>query len=85
MAVAILSLPNGVDFSEYCPQYKTNGMSHSHSINFSLGQSSDDLLAVKPMKMMHVDSNLNLEGLGSSNSNSITINPQIGEKFLINF
>lgn len=82
MSVAILSLPNGVDFSEFFPQYRNNGMSKSHSINFSLEQSRDDLSkeVLKPMhKMMHVDSNLNLEGMGSSNSNSITI-PQPGKK-----
>ena len=81
MSVAILSLPNGVDFSELCPQYKATGLSHSQS-NFSLAQSSDDL-SLKPMKIMHVDSNLNLEGLGSSNSNSITI-PQQGILLVVN-
>lgn len=83
MAVAILSLPNGLDFSEYSPQYKTTGLVHSHSVNFSIDQSMDDL-SVKPIKLMHVDSNLNLEGLGSSNSNSITI-PQPGENDFIFF
>lgn len=77
MAVAILSFPNGIDFSDYCPQYKSTGISHSTSINFNLGQSADDL-SLKPMKIMHVDSNLNLEGLDTSNSNSFTI-PQQGE------
>ena len=80
MAVAILSLPNGIDFSEYSPQYKTNGIlngSNSPFVNFSLGQSTDNL-SLKPVKFMHVDSNLNLEGLASSNSNSITI-PQQGK------
>lgn len=75
MSVVILSLPNGVDFSEFCPQYKVNGLSHSQSMSI-IGQSTDDLSS-KPMKIMHVDSNLNLEGLASSNSNSIT-NPQQG-------
>lgn len=77
MAVAILSLPSGVDFSDFFPQYKSPGLSHSQSMNFSLGRSTDDL-TLKPMKIMHVDSNLNLEGMGSSNSNSIVI-PQQGE------
>ena len=80
MAVAILSLPNGIDFSDYQPQYTKisghPGLTHSASINF-LAHSDNDL-TVKPMKLMHVDSNLNLEGLSSSNSNSITI-PQQGE------
>lgn len=75
MAVAILSMPSGVDFSDFFPQYK--GISHSHSMK-SFGRSTDDLtLSIKPLKLMHIDSNLNLEGLGSSNSNSITI-PQPG-------
>lgn len=75
MAVAILSMPNGVDFSDYLPQYK--GITHSHSMK-SFGRSTDDLtMSIKPLKLMHIDSNLNLEGLGGSNSNSITI-PQPG-------
>lgn len=76
MSVAILSMPNGVDFSEFYPQYK-GSLSKSQSMK-SFGRSTDDLtLSIKPMKLMHIDSNLNLEGLGSSNSNSITI-PQPG-------
>lgn len=82
MAVAILSLPTGIDFSDYFPQYKSsdsNGMSKSQSMNFCLDKSVDDL-SLKPIqKMMHIDSNLNLEGMTSSNSNSITI-PQQGNQ-----
>lgn len=80
MAVAILSLPNGVDFSEYQPLYKSNGVSangQSPFVNFALDQAIANL-SVKPMKLMHVDSNLNLEGYNTSNSNSITI-PQQGK------
>lgn len=77
MAVAILSLPTGLDFADYSPQYQTTGLVNSHAVSFSLDQSMDDL-SVKPLKLMHIDSNLNLAGLGSSNSNSITI-PQQGE------
>lgn len=79
MAVAILSLPSGVDFSEYSPQYKSSGQPNGHSpfVNFAMDQSIENL-SLKPMKFMHVDSNLNLEGLASSNSTSITI-PQQGQ------
>lgn len=81
MAVAILSLPNGIDFSDYKPQYKNTGIltKSSSAINFNVNNTADDFLKLpRPLKMMHVDSNLNLEGLSSSNSNSITI-PQPGE------
>lgn len=83
MAVAILTLPKGIDFSEYSPQYKGSGV--SGKINFGLERSTDDLsmgLTLKPIKIMHVDSNLNLEGLGTSNSNSIVI-PQQGFRFIL--
>lgn len=77
MAVAILSLPTGIDFSEYSPQYKNIGVSNTGHVNFAMERSHDDLtpMGMKPIKLMHVDSNLNLEGL-DSNSNSYVIPQQ---------
>lgn len=77
MAVAILSLPFGVNFSQYVPEYKEN---NGTFINFVTDiASNDDLRSGKPMRIMHVDSNLNLEAMGSS-SNSLNI-PQNGKFF----
>lgn len=76
MAVAILSLPYGVNFSQYVPEYKekeTNGV-----VNYATDiGSNDDLTTGKPLRIMHVDSNLNLEAMGSS-TNSLNI-PQSGK------
>lgn len=77
MSVAILSMPNGIDFSEFIPLYKHNGTPQCDSVAISLSQSHEDL-SPKPMKLMHMDSNLNLDGIESSNSNSYTI-PQTGK------
>lgn len=86
MAVAILRLPTGIDFSEYSPQYKNNGQVLGHT-NFAVEHSNNDLahLGVKQIKLMHVDSNLNLEGLGSSNNNSIVIPQQGLSMIVVNF
>lgn len=75
MAVAILSCPCGVNFSEYVPEIKDNNNSAlSTSINFAtdLPSPNDDMRSGKPMRIMHVDSNLNLEAMGSS-SNSLSV------------
>lgn len=50
-------------------------MSHSQSkVNFTIGQSSDDLttLSIKPKHLMHIDSNLNLEGMMVSPQDTIS-------------
>lgn len=76
MSVAILSLPFGTNFSQYIPEYKENN-NHA-AVNFALDiGSNDDLRSGKPLRIMHVDSNLNLEAMGSS-TNSIN-SPQIGK------
>jgi hypothetical protein len=74
MAVAIMSLPSGIDFSQYIPEYKES----STAVHFASEiTNSRDELATKTMKMMHVDSNLNLEGMVSSTT---SINaPQSGK------
>lgn len=81
MAVAIFRLPNGLDFSDLTPEYTsvhmdTNGLTANSSFSNlnSLTVSNDDLL--KPSKLMHCDSNLNLEGMithSNSNTNSYTL------------
>jgi solute carrier family 12 (sodium/potassium/chloride transporter), member 2 len=74
VAVAILSLPNGTDFSEYFPEYNKISAPVSHvqsRVNFQLGQSQDDL-TIKPKQLIHNDSNLNLEGMNSSYNNTIS-------------
>lgn len=74
-AVALLSLPSGIDFSEYVPQYKeTNNFLHSTSVNFSTDVEASP--EIKTSRFMHVDSNLNLEGMVSSTSSINT--PQKG-------
>lgn len=76
MAVAILRLPTGINFSEYSPRYENTGV--TQSVNFAFQHSNEELsFGLKPLKLMHVDSNLNLEGLETSNSNSFVI-PQQG-------
>lgn len=80
MSVAILSMPNGIDFTECCPQFnKIAVISRNHSSNY-LTQSSDSSIA-KPLKIMHNDSNFNLEGRGSSDTIT-TIKGEI-EKYLV--
>lgn len=75
MAVAILSLPSGIDFSEYIPEYKEiHEMHNTPSIRFSSDLPDTD--GSKVLKIMHVDSNLNLEAMETSNA-SINM-PQLG-------
>lgn len=77
MAVAILGLPMGVNFSQYIPEFKDN---NNGVVNYATDiGSNDDLRSGKPMRIMHVDSNLNLEAMGSS-TNSLSV-PQSGKKF----
>lgn len=70
VAIAILRLPNGLDYSflkpEYIPAapYKNIATCYDNPIAIS-----NDNLSVKPSKLMHVDSNLNLEAMDHSNSN----------------
>ncbi|KAL7038044.1 hypothetical protein ACKWTF_009435 [Chironomus riparius] len=66
-AVALLSLPSGIDFAQYVPQYKeSNNFLHSTSVNFSTDVETSP--EIKTSRFMHVDSNLNLEGMVSSTS-----------------
>ncbi|KAG5681039.1 hypothetical protein PVAND_010505 [Polypedilum vanderplanki] len=69
MAVAILSLPSGIDFSQYVPEYKEQ----TPAVHFASEiTSSRDEFASKTLKMMHIDSNLNLEGMVSSTTSITT-------------
>lgn len=80
MAVAIVRLPNGLDFSDLTPDYTsvhmdTNGLTANSSFsNFNSLTVSNDDLSLKPSKLMHCDSNMNLEGMMThSNTNSYTL------------
>ena len=80
MAVAIVRLPNGLDFSDLTPEYTsvhmdTNALTVNSSFsNFNSLTISNDDLSLKPSKLMHCDSNLNLEGMMThSNTNSYTL------------
>lgn len=74
MAVAILGLPSGINFSQFIPEFQNSNQGH---VNYATDiGSNDDLRSGKPLRIMHVDSNLNLEAMGSSN-NSLNV-PQNG-------
>lgn len=93
MAVAILRLPNGLDFShlhlDIAPVPQTNGITTSSSSASNLGQLENNIGSslrkevLRPINtgashIMHADSYLNISGLSSSSS---TINvPQLGNK-----
>ena len=70
MAIAILRLPNGLDYSflkpEYIPAAPYQNIATSYDNPIAV---SNDNLSVKPSKLMHVDSNFNLNGMDQSNSN----------------
>lgn len=78
MAVAILRLQNGLDYSDLNTQInQVNGIDnpmfqHSSSTN-SLNVSSDPLGAIKPKPLMHADSNLNINITGSHTSINIPV------------
>lgn len=84
--MAILRLPNGLDYSfilpEYIPAapYKNIATSYDNPIAIST-----DNLSLKPPKLMHVDSNLNLAGMDQSNSNGNSYTtPQRGKMYFLN-
>ncbi|TMW51827.1 hypothetical protein DOY81_003072 [Sarcophaga bullata] len=71
MGVALLRLPDGLDFSELNPEISyagSNGLGH---INTANAKGFTNLLAPQgntASDLLHVDSNLNLAGLDSANS-----------------
>uniref|UniRef100_A0A7G3ATH7 Putative solute carrier family 12 n=1 Tax=Lutzomyia longipalpis TaxID=7200 RepID=A0A7G3ATH7_LUTLO len=80
LAVAILRLPNGTDFSHLnvdIPHTPVHGglTANNSTANFNTidGNTTGDLLALRPNRFMHADSNLNLSALGTSTHNSLTI------------
>ncbi|XP_059611500.1 bumetanide-sensitive sodium-(potassium)-chloride cotransporter isoform X2 [Phlebotomus argentipes] len=79
LSVAILRLPNGTDFSHLnvdIPNTPHGGLTaNSSTANFNSldGIVTGELLAIRPNRFMHADSNLNLSALGTSTQNSLTI------------
>lgn len=83
MAVAILRLPNGLDFShlnlDISPVPQTNGLTTSNSSASNLGQLEQNISnnlrrdVLRPLhtgasQIMHADSYLNITGLSNSSS-----------------
>lgn len=91
MAVAILRLPKGLDYShlniEVSAAFASNGNLTTHSSTSNLGQSSEhatgDLKAADASQLMHADSNLNLAGMISSNSTITVPQPRMLTSILI--
>lgn len=85
MAVQILRLPTGIDFShlecEIADSTPDSGTMSVNNSEFDLRAVAAHPAAQKPRtpKLMHVDSNLNIDAMvGSSSNISITV-PQIRE------
>nr|XP_014091112.1 bumetanide-sensitive sodium-(potassium)-chloride cotransporter [Bactrocera oleae] len=67
MGVVILRLPNGLEFSELNPEIPINGR-HMHNAN-ELGYTNALMPSANvASELLHVDSNLNLAGIDSTNS-----------------
>jgi len=70
MGVALLRLPNGLDFSELSSEVvlPPNGMGHLHTAN-AQGFTNELMPAANAAsELLHIDSNLNLAGMDSPNS-----------------
>lgn len=79
MALAILRLPNGLDFSHLTTELVTRSVpepSHKELTNAISMISSDGIQT--PRKLMHVDSNLNLDTIAGSNQPTFAT-PQAGK------
>lgn len=78
MSVALLCLPTGINFSSYVPKFKSsNNYENGTTFDTDLGPKHE--LAVKTAKLMHIDSNLNLQGMGSSTSSLNS--PQMSKRY----
>lgn len=81
MSLAILRLPNGLDFSHLTTEIVAEpaGMPAAVGSNSNFQTISTVLTdgLRPPRKLMHVDSNLNLDSANGSNDNTLTI-PQQG-------
>lgn len=86
MAVAILRLQNGLDYSDLNTQInQVNGVDNptfTNSTN-SLNVSSDPLGAIKAKPLMHADSNLNINITGSHTSINIPVPQKLVNKTLM--
>ncbi|KAH8278959.1 hypothetical protein KR018_011778 [Drosophila ironensis] len=70
MGVALLRLPNGLDFSELSSEVTmpANGMGHMHTAN-AQGFTNELMPAANAAsELLHIDSNLNLAGMDSPNT-----------------
>lgn len=82
MSLAILRLPNGLDFSDLTTEIVTRTVPMPNvlgSSNNAISTISSDGMRT-PRNLMHVDSNLNLDSLGGS-ANQLSATPQMGEFF----
>ncbi|XP_058449562.1 bumetanide-sensitive sodium-(potassium)-chloride cotransporter [Malaya genurostris] len=76
MAISILRLPDGLDFSHLTAEIVStpDGLPDSNGSNANL-QAISTIVAdglKPPLKLMHVDSNLNLDSMASSNNATLT-------------
>ncbi|XP_062565625.1 bumetanide-sensitive sodium-(potassium)-chloride cotransporter isoform X2 [Armigeres subalbatus] len=78
MALAILRLPNGLDFSDLNAEIVTRPVATPDNLkesNNAISTISSDGLR-PPQKLMHIDSNLNLESYGGSTNQLSSVTPQ---------
>lgn len=77
MSLAILRLPNGLDFSNLTTEIVTRSAPEPcpKEIHNAISMISSDGLQA-PQKLMHVDSNLNLESMVGSNQQTTITTPQ---------
>lgn len=78
MGVAVLRLPNGLDFSELTPKVvmPNNGMGHLNTAN-AQGFANELLPAANAAsELLHIDSNLNLANMDNASPNNSYTMPQ---------
>lgn len=78
MGVALLRLPNGLDFSELSPEVTIppHSLSHMHTAN-AQGFTNELMPAANvASELLHIDSNLNLASMDSPSPNSSYTMPQ---------
>ncbi|EDV92859.1 bumetanide-sensitive sodium-(potassium)-chloride cotransporter [Drosophila grimshawi] len=78
MGVALLRLPNGLDFSELTPEVTmpANNLGHMHTANAQGFTNELIPAATAASDLLHIDSNLNLAGMDNPSPNSTYTMPQ---------